>query len=78
MVALNTVANGGGTEFEIGVVCKPRRGLVYWFDGAETHRGLANNGNRARVFAAFVLVHSTTWNKIDWNVDAPLDDVAQD
>lgn len=62
-----TDRDAGGTDFDSGVRCCPVRGLVYWFDGDELHRGLAHRGKRARVFAGIVVVPEG-WSGEDANI----------
>jgi len=62
-----TDRDAGGTDFDSGVRFTPVRGLVYWFDGDEMHRGLANRSDRVRVYAGLVVVPAG-WEGHDHNI----------
>ena len=59
--------DAGGTDFERGIRYTPVRGLVYWFDGDEGHRGVANRSDSRRIFAGFVVVPHE-WEGDDCNI----------
>jgi len=65
-----TDRDAGGTDFDSGVRCCPVRGLIYWFNGDELHRGLAHRGDRPRVFAGIVVVPEG-WSGEDLNIMPP-------